>query len=69
MKMKKLKIDCLYMQLNQSSKTINSSKQIFKHLLRATFDLTVSMGLRMSLISSIEAFTLRSNGLKTDYRN
>lgn len=57
------------MQLNQSSKTINSSKQIFKHLLRATFDLTVSMGLRMSLISAIEAFTLRSNGLKTDYRN
>lgn len=56
------------MQLNQSSKTINSSKHIFKHLLRATFDFTVSIGLRMSLISAIEAFTLRSNGLKTDYR-
>jgi hypothetical protein len=54
------------MQLNHSSKMINSSKQIFKDLCMITFDFTDNIGVRISIISSLDALALGSNELNTD---
>jgi len=49
------------MQLNQSSKMMNSSKKTFANFRKAIFDFTVRKGLRDLYISSIKAFDFSSN--------
>ncbi len=53
------------MQLNHSSKMMNSSKMILKVLCKITFDFTDNIGFRICLISSLYALFLGSNASKT----